>query len=94
MTLLCVSVSVSLLCEESFPSFFDAAPHILPGVPMPAMGWFLFMLRSLYLRLGRPYFHEREDQEGGLVLDWIAWRCAMVFLTGYAGVLGDLCSIW
>lgn len=83
-----VSASVSLDCEEYFLSVFDTAPHILSGVLMPVLDRFLFMLRSLYLRLGRLYFHEREDQEDGVVLDWMAWSvpwCSRV------GTWGDLC---
>ena len=69
----CVSISVSLNCEAYFLSVFNSAPHILSGVLMPVVDRFPVMLRSLYLRLGRLYFHEREDQEGGVVLDWMAW---------------------
>lgn len=64
---------MSLNCAVYFPSVFNPASHILSGVLMPVVDRFLFMLRSLYLRLGRLYFHEREDQEGGVVLDWMAW---------------------
>ena len=51
-------------------------------------------VKKLVFKIRKAVFPRERGPRGGVVLDWMAWRCAMVFLSGYAGVLGDLCSIW